>query len=240
MPFRNLEPAAERVIASVWGHEKAGKSTLALTFPEPVRVMNFNFGIAPLRRNFPGKVIEESQLYLQTIGDMLECSKLLGRFYQDYLWAVQNACGGTVVVDTASELWQLIYSVKLEEVKARRAKKKKEDPDDVEVYPFDYNQANVLMSSILSLPWRYPDVNAVFIHQAKVKWEGKQETQQLEPHWFKQTPAITGVTIQMKKSNGAYLGVIERCRDNGSLEGMEVKDLDYDTLRDLCFPGVLT
>ena len=43
-PIADIE-AKNRLLLNVWGPPKAGKTTLALTFPEPIYYFNFDLGL---------------------------------------------------------------------------------------------------------------------------------------------------------------------------------------------------
>jgi hypothetical protein len=239
MPFRPAQAdTLRRLVVSLWGDPKVGKTHFALTCPEPIRYLNLDFGVAELVPRFAGKQIEVSDLQLADVGSLRECSRILEQFYKDYLWALEHSAGGTVVVDTATQVWQLVQTVKLEEVKERRAKKKGGDPDEVQLYPYDYAQANVLMSSILRRALHHEGVNTVFIHRSKKRFNARgEELPGTEFQGFNETPAIAQVTLHLFTEGKQHRARIEKCRFDTSLEGGVFADLTYDTLRALCLPA---
>ena len=46
MPFKKLdaEETSQRLLVSVWGQEKTGKTSFALTFPPPIYFFDFDLG----------------------------------------------------------------------------------------------------------------------------------------------------------------------------------------------------
>ena len=232
----------KRLVVSLWGQPKAGKTHFALSAPDPIEFFDFDLGREGVDHKFKGKSITP-HLYEIPLGGLQDqhATELLQKFYREYkvaLDALQDLGGGTVVLDTASDLWSVIQAAKLAEVRTRRAKKKVGvDPDDVQVYPYDYSEANLAMANILRAVLFRPDVNGVFIHRAKKVYEGGNETNKLEFQGFGQTPAITQAMVQLFKNTKGRFGKIEVCRFDPDLESMEVKDLTYDTLRNLMFGG---
>lgn len=238
MAFTEIDPGESPLVVAVWGEPKSGKTHFACTFPAPVRFLNLNFGLRDIRKHFPGKDIKESKLPIIAVKELMDCQPILAQFHADYNAAIKEcqATGGTVVIDTASELWEIVQTVKLAEVRSRRSKTGK--ADDVKPMQFDYGEVNSLMASYIRQPL-YNDpvtgaesrVNAVFIHGAKPHYnDAGQATGRMEFKGFGQTTGLAPITLQMK---GPGLGRLDYCRPNQSLAGSEIGDLDYALLRDL-------
>jgi hypothetical protein len=105
----------------------------------------------------------------------------------------------------------------------------------VEVYPYDYAEANLLAANILRAPMTRPGVNAVFIHRGKQAYDGKNPTNKLEPQWYNQTPAIMPLTLRLYTGEKGRVARIECFRDDPSMEAMEINDPDYDMLKGTLF-----
>lgn len=249
MPFTDATKAVDdRLIVSVWGETKRGKTAFSLSFPEPIFYLDFDLQISELlrvRTELLKKAIQRAQYFVPENPTVEEAAIILAGFLDDYQDACEIAAkdNGTVVVDTATILNTLVQKVKVGERVEKRLKvlaqkekdKKAIDPDLVKVFPYDYSDANALMRALLRRPKLYPTLNAVFIHRAREKWaENGAPTGIYEFHGFNETADIVEATIQMKKNRaGQIVGVIGPNRFNQDMEGMEVPNLDYETVKDM-------
>jgi hypothetical protein len=87
--------APTTLFVNVWGEpKKAGKTHFALTFPEPIRVLNFDFGSFELLPKFPGKDIQFKNLEMDEDLTPESANRLLQEFHGAWLWALKNSAGG--------------------------------------------------------------------------------------------------------------------------------------------------
>jgi hypothetical protein len=231
MPFTTSCEPASRLVVAVWGDAKVGKTHFALTFPEPIRVLNLDFGLRELLHRFSPKDIAWSDLETTATSNLEESQRVLKAFHDDYLAAIEECQnGGTVVIDTATQLWQIIQTVKLHEVRARRGAAKGKSAEEVKPMGFDYAEANTLMGGLLRRVLHKPNLNACFIHRAKTKYNaaGERLDGVLEFQGYGETPAIAQITMQLTSPG---FGRIDYCRFDAGLAGMEIGDLSYDELK---------
>lgn len=230
MPFTRTVDPTSRLVVAVWGEPKVGKTHFALTFPEPIRFLNLDFGLRELLPKFSTKDVAWSDLATTSTTDLEESQRILKVFHADYLQAVEECQhGGTVVIDTATLLWQMVQTVKLHEVRARRGAAKGKSAEEVKPMNFDYAESNTLMGSILRRVLHKPDLNACFIHSCKPKYsDGGERLNAVEFQGFAATPSIAQITMQITKPG---YGRIDYCRFDPGLAGMEIGDLSYDELK---------
>ncbi|MDP2952181.1 MAG: hypothetical protein Q8O76_02545, partial [Chloroflexota bacterium] len=113
-----FEPAKKstkrRIIAAIEGGEKSGKSTLALTAPQPLYVMNFDKGMEGVVDPFLGPTqFGPGDIYLAhydvpevpTQNDKDKYTETWEQFVGDYKYALKN--GASVAIDSGSEMWEL-------------------------------------------------------------------------------------------------------------------------------------
>jgi len=220
----------DRLVTSVWGEDKKGKTHFSMTFPPPIYFINFNYGYQEVyNRHFVGKEIYfEHFLVTHDPGSHRE---MLARAVTKYLEALKlgEQNGGSVVVDLASELWTLIQSVKLEDVKARKAKAKGIEAEDVQVHQFDYGQANLFMAGLMKQALATPHVNVCLLSDSSARYNEKgNDTGQVKFHGWNPMRGIVPVTLRAMEP-GKIL--IDRNRFDTTLEGTTVKDADYERVR---------
>jgi len=229
------------MVVSLWGDRGVGKTHLALTFPDPVYFFNLDYGLDALLPKFPDRDIRKADFPLSVTLDpgfyrhvLLDFAKALGE-------AIDQAGPGTIVFDQASQLWDIVQCVKLADAIEERkteARKKGKDPDAVRPMGFDYADANVFMGACLRRVYTSPQTNAVFINGAKPSYSSKGEpTGGLEFRGFNQTPAIADVQLQVYESNKQTSVLIEKCRFDRELVGMQLANPDYPLLRALLLGG---
>lgn len=249
MPFIKITPdnLPSRLVLSVCGGPKVGKTHFALTATPPIRYLNLDFGILELLPKFPDLDIEVAHHNMTDDTNPITFGKLLRAFHADYLWALANTPGGTVVVDTATQLWQIIQKINLDDkmdarAKAFRAKNKREpDEGEVRLYQYDYAQANTLMAGMLRRAMQQFTTNVVFIHRTKPVYDARgQATGAIEFQGFGETPAIVQMSVMLRSAklatpddNGQGFQVtakIESCRFDKELEGFDIVNPTFDIL----------
>jgi hypothetical protein len=246
MPFVPAEQAmTNRLVLNVWGQEKRGKTSLAFTFPAPRYYFNFDHRYEELLRQHPEWIAgtQVASYSLPPDPSDAEAEAVLDAFMADYDEAV-NAKAGTMILDTATQLWELVSLVKVGKVMAKRLKLAEErakrqnkdfDPDTVLRQQFDWGPANTMMAAFLRTPKLNPGMNAVYINRAREQYDERGgATGQYQFHGFKGTHAIVDVNLEMTmKGFGKAAKMVSVIGSNGfapHLEGMALENLDYEQL----------
>lgn len=241
---------SKRLVASVWGPPKAGKTHLALTFPAPIYLLNLDLGLDPLLSKFDGKTIHDARFVVDDPEDYGSVARTLTNFIHAYEWALKEAddAAGTVVVDTASLLWDMVQVVKLAQVKQKKFKaevakkggdENRVDYDLIKLHQFEYAEANTYMATLLRKALYRPSVNVVFIGSAKNAYDGSgNRLNTLEFQGFGKMPSIAEATITMRRApDNSFVGRIDDCRFEPGYNGTEIPGLTYDTLKSLLLEG---
>lgn len=232
---------ANCLIASIYGDEKTGKTRFSLTFPEPIKLINLDWGAdrawRPLLREFPGLDVEAFDINQLKIGDPADAATTLRDFYDTYLHCLQTLNhAGTVVVDTATQVNQLIQTVKIHEIRSRRAKREGKDEAEINVYPYDYAQANNFMSSIVRAPFseQFQGVSAVFIDRTTDEYQGKEPTGRTRHQGWREMAAATQVHVRLRREGGTggaiFKATIEACGDDPNVIGTTFENPTYAEL----------
>lgn len=252
MPFRRYDPTVKAVnglTVTTWGREKVGKTHFALTFPDPIYLFNFDFGFEPVAKKLPAKKeIYVSDFPIRRPGDPDEAEEILKAFEKDLDFALgqlQDRPTGTVVFDTAAELWKLaqlhfINGVVEKRIKINAQNKKPTDPDLIRTYPYDYGKANAWMAGqlrrVVQLAEEY-GTNGVFINRCKQVYNDKGEpTGTYEYNGFGESLAITPIVLMLGKTQQRgeppeFFARVQSCRYDFEQEGMEFADPTYETIK---------
>jgi hypothetical protein len=212
-PFTRIVPGAypKRLIAAVWGLPKSGKTHHSLTWPQPIYDLNFDVGLEELLTHPEFKDHEVHQvldqhgrnkLYVPSVFNLQQSLGIMKEFDGAYEWALQNAVGGTVVVDTATQLHQLAQDIDLQRVKdirRRRMEKKGEEYDET-LFPFDYQGVNRRMRGLHIKATQYPGVNVLFVYRAREMYDsGGKPMGRFEPQWFSETASLVQLVVRMER-----------------------------------------
>jgi len=106
-------PVVPPLILSVAGSPKVGKTTFALTFPEPIILFSFDLGYDPILKRFPGKQITIKTYPLPIIdsvrgsGVQKEIQAVWDEFNKDYKSAASGKDFNTLVIDTGTNLYEI-------------------------------------------------------------------------------------------------------------------------------------
>jgi hypothetical protein len=216
---------------AVWGAEKVGKTAFALTFPEPIRFLDFDWGTEGLEDRYQGKDIEFARFRITPLSTPREVIEAVNAFKADYMGALQFCAKhqGTVVVDTGSQLYDHVQRAKLEELRQSKYGGKEEWTPAA----FDYGEINSFMSSMYLAPLQLPGLNVVMIHKAKPEYLGKEQTGRLVIDGWKGTTGAVQMTAQALKTmtrDGVpeFSLKVNTCRLDPTLEGQPIAVPSYD------------
>lgn len=238
-----------RLITSVWGDKSTGKSHLALTFPSPIVAIEIGetglgdlvpkFEAAPYNKKIDFQAIRVPTLEPGTA----HLRRLLDKFAEVYLKAVNSEDVRTIIIDSMSRLWAHIYTVKLDEVRSKRKEGAKESQ-------LDWVAANDYHEQIVNVTGLNPRINLVMLHRHKEAY-ARQEgggfgpSGEIEARDYKGMENLVQVMIRTNykdmivpgstpiKREKKFVHTIEKCRFNKPLEGWEEPMLDYDKLAKL-------
>ena len=198
-----------RLIASVNGLPKVGKSHFALTAPGPVFFINVDVGTEGVLDKFQA---EGKRIYVYDV----RVPRTASKDYYVPMWEslkkifekVYQVGAGSVVVDTDSEVYELARLAKFGKL--------------TQVMPQHYTEVNNEYREILRLA--YDSVmNSIFIHKMKAKYIANARTNEYEPSGFGDMAYQSQVNITMHREDGEdgpeFSAFIEDCRHNPNVNG---------------------
>jgi len=233
-PFTPIDDiAAKRGLkVAVWGANGTGKTHLALTFPEPIFVIDTEMGSTPLRRKFKDKEINVvNVINVDNSGEAWEGDDVKD-FEQvksgvDFLLSKPvEEQKGTIVIDSGSDLWSMIQGygkVKIFKLKPVDRLKTQWDWGPITKIHRD------LIRRILKSPY-----NLVITGKAQEIYSGPTPTGAYEGKFQKDIPYVCDVVVKVEKAlvnkQIKRRGTITKCRMNGDIDGEMIPDMTYDKL----------
>lgn len=214
-----------RLIVSVNGKTKTGKTHFALTAPDPIFFINIDIGTEGVLDKFQAK---GKRIYLYDVRVPRTASKEvwlpmwenLKKVYEK----VYQVGAGSVITDTDTEAYEL----------ARLAKFGKLS----QVPPQFYTEVNNEYRELLRLAYDSP-MNSIFIHKMKPVYINKERTNQYEPSGMSDMEYNTQVNILMNREDTdegpKFSAFIENCRHDPNVNGqmLEGEMCNFDFLLSL-------
>lgn len=230
-----------RLILSVQGLEKNGKTHFALTAPGPIAVINFDTGLEGVVHKFATEKqivhadyrVEAGNGSADTIAG--NAQKVWAKYMADYKWALANM--RTIVIDTGSELWELLRLARFGKL--------------TQVMPHHYGPVNNEFRQMVKMAYD-GSANVIFLHKMKDEYLNTVNSA------GKEISNKTGKKVRVGFSDIGYLVqsnllseydpeaadfqiTIRDCRQNASLNGEVVPAPlnDFPTIAQMILPDSL-
>lgn len=240
-----------RLIVSVWGLPKTGKTHLALTFPAPIAAIEVGeTGIEDLLPTFKDKRIDHYPLIISSLSPVLEDHQALLKTFESILFdrVLATAAYNTLVIDSASRLWRSIRVVKTQEAREEANRQRRSQAD--------FELANDYFEQIIQVARKLTNLNIVLVHRHREKFavvsneyggQSLQATGEVESRDYKGIENLVQVMVRTgtgtrfnprtREDDQVFLHTIELCRFNKGLEGASIPNLTYDVLVERIFRG---
>ena len=217
-----------RLVISVKGLEKQGKTHFSLTAPAPIAYLNFDIGdegvrqkfqtqkqiyipVSPYQIRFDGKSPKDTQA---------KAEKEWERFYADYQRTLLHC--RTVVVDTATEAWELLRLARFGRL--------------TQIMPHHYVEVNEEYRDFIRDAYEH-EANLILLHKMKAEWvndaSGKgQRTGRYERAGFSDTGFLVQANLwayrlpphEREAGDLGFRMLVEDCRQNAELSGLEMRN----------------
>ena len=219
-----------RLLLMVIGSVKTGKSTLGLSAVGlgPLAILDYDMGLEGPLAPFKGKEIwhlpldaPTSMLLEQDITND-DYKRVWLRAKDAFLFAVRDPRIKTVVVDTASEMWEacrLAHFGKL-----------------TQVFPMNrYGEPNGDFRYLLRAANDQTNLNVILTHKMKDEYVNDHRTGRKTFAGFNDVPGWAQMVVEMWKREKTYGLTIIECRHKRALEGTELPAAiaSFPTLLDL-------
>jgi len=209
-----------RLVAHICGKEGTGKTHCALTAPDPVVYYNVDIGTEGVVEKFQqgtatvsGVPVPRKQVLVHTVrvpksNDMQQAYVDLWEDFKGKWEAAYGLGRGTVVLDTATEAWELARLARLGKL--------------TQVMPHNYVEVNKEWREMLRLAYD-SSMNTVLINKLKPVWVNNQRTDRYEAAGFSDTGYTVQITMEMVRQDTEagpqFSAFVTKCRQRPELMG---------------------
>jgi len=207
-----------RIILNVEGQEKEGKTHFALTAPGPIALIDMDTGLESVVDKFvKGKDIWIKSYNWQDATDQGEWVEMWESSKASYLDAVKSKEVRTIVVDTATEWYEMVRL-------ARFGKLNKVAMVDGKAVPLPWGPVNTEFRDLIKKVYE-SDKNLVLVHKLKKEYIKDTWTGDYERAGYGDMQYIVQMNIRVWRSDeGAWGITIRDCRQNAELVRQEITD----------------
>jgi len=238
LPFEEVWLTPERIIQKtglkvlVWGEPEVGKTHFALTFPEPIYVIDTEFGVAPLLAKEPFK---SKEVYVYEAARLSEETAEIDPAAS--LDAVEKALTvllrkqltkGTVVIDSVTDIWQW-HQAWLEQLSDVRR------TQTGQILRFEWGRANMRYRKLILRLMARP-VHVVLTAQSQEVYDAQgHPTGVYRPRAQRQTAHMVDIVLHLEKVYDPtsravkYYATLEKCRFQRGLN-KRIESVTYDKL----------
>lgn len=231
-----------RMVLSIEGLDKCGKTHLALTAPGPMGYLNFDRGLKGVIEKFQSQkriTVFNYEPVSQLVGQGDDAyDRAYAQFQADYRYCLKTF--RTTVVDTLSEGWGSLRLAEFGKL--------------AQVMPHHYTKPNMIIKGLIDEIYEYPDKNLILVHSMKDEYINDKKTGKYEIDGFKKIYHVVQMAVRLRK---IYIPADERtedepesvklfmdikaCRQNLEIEGTTIEGpgpmFDFSNLAQLVFPN---
>lgn len=197
-----------RLIASVSGLEKNGKTSFALSTPGPIIYFNLDFGTeGVISRYADKKDIYVKEYRFNRVMTPDKYINLWSSFTTDYYNALKSKAR-TIIVDTATELWELLRLARFGKL--------------TQVLPFHYGPVSAEYITLIREGYSY-DKNVILLHKLKKQYVNDKFSGNYERAGFGNTGFLVQSNLEVYRDglDGQFFLKVMDCRQNSMLGGLE-------------------
>jgi len=212
----------------VYGAPEVGKTHFACSFPEPIYVVDTEFGCYPVARKFDKEIHIAEVLVINEETDEVDVAATLDRV-EDVIRSLKDVKEGTIVIDSGTDIWQWIGAW-LEDTAVLRSKQ------TGKMLQLEWARGNERYRKLL-LPLLSKPVHFVITAHHRMIYDASGRPLGIyEPAWQKQTPYWVDLVVNLRKSGSEggikYHGIIEKFRYSRA-SNIQLMDTTYDGLTKL-------
>lgn len=212
-----------RLVVMTWGQEKTGKTHFAMTAPGPIAVVSLDAGTQEVVE----KLVGSKEIYVcqsrvpppsrDKQADQDEYKRLWREVRSSVLAASMERSVRTVVIDTATELWELCRLAAFGRL--------------TQVLPVMYGPVNKEFRDLVKSCMDRPDLNLVFIHKVRKSYQATPSGEAWNGQWeaacFQDMPYLVDVEISHSivpaRGKAIFRSRVESvCRQNPDVFGLEL------------------
>lgn len=222
-----VKEVPRRLVATVSGKPKMGKTHFALTAPDPIFFVNIDIGTEGVLEKFQA---DGKRIYVYDVRVPKTASKdiyvpMWENLKNNIFKKVFQVGAGTVIVDTGTEAYELARLAKFGKL--------------TQVMPQHYTEVNNEFREVLRLAYDAKHMNTVFIHKMKPVYIQNQRTGEYEPSGQSDLEYNVQINVTVNCENTddgpLFSAFIKNCRFNPNVNGqlLEGEMCDFGFLLDL-------
>ena len=229
-----------RLILALDGKEKSGKTHFSLTAPDPIAYFAIDMGHEGVVRKFVDgevaskiilradkqiKVPDISVYDKKTDSLKIDATAAWEKMRSAYKAACESPTIKTVIVDTATEMWELLRLARLGKV--------------AQVKPQHYGPVNAEMRGVVRDAYD-SNKNVILIHKLKKEYKSDSWSGKYERAGFSDMGYMVQVNATMTYDGDDFVCTVTDCRQNTSVRGMEFEGdpmCSFPFLGASVFPG---
>lgn len=225
--FTKADPTVKkRLLMSVVGREKSGKTHFALTAPAPIVMFGIDIGCEGVVRKFISEklILDSPDIQVPSVTDYKDddalCKKAAeewGKFLSAYDQALRAPEIRTIILDTATEFWDLLRLARFGKLS--------------EVPPSMYQKVNPEFKAVIR---KAHDTmkNLILLHHMSPIYIGRNRTDKWERQGFSKTGALVQVEVLLEhlearppeRPEALHQTKITLCRHDPLLEGTTLQE----------------
>lgn len=247
------------ITASIWGPEKSAKSSLALSWPQPIVHFDFDMGFErAMYRYTNGTAPTETEtgwsittseggitsyrcptpfnVSIHPNTPLKGYMELWNKFLKWYMDALTDAKVKTIVVDTATQCWQICHMAYLQE-KQEAQLLNKETKLRERLIPIEYAEPNARMRAIEQAPKAYSK-HLVLTHYQTDTYASRMSGDRIEEYktgekeldGFRATANLSDIVLRTKVDGTTPKALVTVCGLSLNMVGVELVNPTYDSL----------
>lgn len=218
-----------RIIISVCGLEKQGKTHFGLTAPGPIAYFSTDIGEEGVVDKFSDKEIHIMNVDRVDEDSAEQAPAEFNRFKTAYLAMLRGKEVRSIVLDTATEIWEILRMARFGRL--------------TQVMPYQYGPVNAEYRALIREAYNH-DKNLILLHKMKAQYLNDKRTGEYERAGFNDTGFLVQVNAQIYRyspeDGGDFVLWVKDCRQNPDLAGEEMEGpmCSFPMLASLILPGV--
>jgi hypothetical protein len=219
--FKLAKPSIKhRLVMSVEGPEKEGKTHFALTAPGPISFQDIDIGTEGVIDKF----IAHKEIHLaeyELPSDQPGAVREWNQLKNDFEITLGSTAVRSAILDNATEAWDLVRLAKLGKL--------------TQVMPHLYTQVNAEFRKLIRLAYK-SDTNLILLHKKKKMYVNEQWNGKYERSGFADIGYLVQVMVECYKQDKKFYLRVLACRQNPEIEGLVIEDPSFAKLGIAVFP----
>jgi hypothetical protein len=223
---KRVSQRRNRLILSVQGLEKEGKTHFGFTTPDPIAYFGFDLGEEGVKEKFEAtKEIFDGQYSLPTPYNSSDAAPLWKQFTTDYKVALASPRIKTLLCDTGTEAWEILRIARFGKL--------------TQIPEFKYTEVNTEYKALIKSAYD-SEKNLILLHQVKKEylnegWSGRYELAGFSKTGFLVQVKVSAFKDPIKKGTDQFQLKVLDCRQNAEANGKIIKN-DFWELVKLVYP----